>query len=460
MVRPVIVVLGMDRSGTSLCTNLLNSLGMRLGQNLWPGDQYNEAGYFEDRELWSVHERVFAILGRSWDTLNVIQPFPPLWWRTPEMQRLKAQAIDLVHTRNSESAGVWGFKDPRTAVLLPLWDEVFQACGVDPVFVLCVRHPAGVAASLAARDGFPRLFSELLWLERNVNACRAIHGSPHCVVHYENWFRDPLQQAKLLIKVTGLKPAGIEELRDCIARIIRPGLRHDKQETTPVCCVAAREFYAHLRDATKAPGAEVLRPFVSALETAQDYAAVARQLNRRDLDASLQAPSYDECTVEDMEAICRSLPTEGAGILDGDWALLRSAASNLTAKLPGSMTIPLFNFDSIAGVVAPLERTDRPIPIARQAELHVIGWALDRAASKAASAVEVLVDGSPFRAEYGIGRPDVAEYLGVPDYLNCGFAFTIPARLLSRGRHALAVRVISTDGTRYEQGPEVPIVVL
>ena len=459
----VIVILGMDRSGTSLCTDLLNCLGMRLGPGLVPGDQFNETGYFEDLEIWSIHQRIFAVLGRSWDTLTVIRPLPPLWWRTEGMQRFKAQMTELVRARNSDGPRLWGFKDPRTAMLLPLWDEVFQTCGVHPVFVLCVRHPAGVVESLAARDGFPALFSELLWLERNLNACQAIHDSPHCLAHYENWFRDPLGQAKRLIEVTGVTPpTGTEELRDCISRTVRPGLRHDKPGTSSICSAAAREFYAHLRYATKAPGAEVLRSFVAALATARDYAAVAQQLTGRSLTAGMQSPAYEECTAEEVEAICRGLPlADGADTPDGDRALLRSDASALTTQLPGlPMFLPLFSLEKVAGVVAPIARKDQPALVAQQGDLVVIGWAFDGATARPASAVEVAIDGIPFRADYGTGRPDVAEHFGVPDYVNCGFTFTMKARQLSRGQHVLAVRVVSTDGSQYWQSPEVLLVVI
>lgn len=463
MANRVIVVLGMDRSGTSLCANLLNRLGMRLGPDLLPGDRFNEEGYFEDKEIWSIHERIFAVLGRSWDTLTTIRPFPPLWWHTEGMQRFKAQMIDLVRARISEGPGFWGFKDPRTAMLLPLWDDVFQACDVQPVFALCVRHPAGVAASLAARDGFPRSFSELLWLERNLNACQAIHDLPHCLVHYENWFRDPRRQAKTLIEVTGLTPPnGTAELTALVSGIVHPRLRHDKPDDQAVGTAATREFYAHLRHLTKAPGEDVLRAFADGLETARDCTAVAQQLNGRVLEASMQSPSCQECTVEDMEVIyCKLPPTEGASSLERDQAFLMTAASALTADLPALPTFPLFNFDNVAGIATPLEKEGRPaVPVGQHGNLEVTGWAVDRAAAKPVSAVEILIDGVPFRATtYGIERPDIAAHFGVKDYLPCGFAFTMQARLLSRGFHILAARLVSADGSRYQQSPELPIMI-
>src|SRR5467141_3160443 len=125
----VVVILGADRTGTSLCTNILSALGMRLGPRLLPGDQFNENGYFEEPEIYRVHELILAALERSWDMLEAIYPFPPQWWQLPTMDPFRDALVDLVRRRSSEGPGIWGFKDPRTATLLPLWNEVFRICG-------------------------------------------------------------------------------------------------------------------------------------------------------------------------------------------------------------------------------------------------------------------------------------------------------------------------------------------
>ena len=44
--------------------------------------------------------------------------------------------------------GYFGFKDPRTAELMPLWHQIFNELKLAPKLVLCLRNPAQVARSL------------------------------------------------------------------------------------------------------------------------------------------------------------------------------------------------------------------------------------------------------------------------------------------------------------------------
>ena len=45
----VVPILGMHRSGTSLCTRLANLLGMELGEPLQPAGPDNPKGFWENR---------------------------------------------------------------------------------------------------------------------------------------------------------------------------------------------------------------------------------------------------------------------------------------------------------------------------------------------------------------------------------------------------------------------------
>ncbi|HLA78133.1 MAG TPA: sulfotransferase family protein, partial [Vicinamibacteria bacterium] len=81
-----VVVLGMHRSGTSALTGLLGLLGVELGSNLHPANEFNQAGYFEHLDLLDVHERLFRALGSSWDDPR---PLPLGWPQVPAVQELQ-----------------------------------------------------------------------------------------------------------------------------------------------------------------------------------------------------------------------------------------------------------------------------------------------------------------------------------------------------------------------------------
>src|SRR5215510_8648831 len=64
--RPIVVVLGMHRSGTSLLANLLTALGVDLGGNLLPADANNQAGYWEQQEIYHTQDALLEQLSGNW----------------------------------------------------------------------------------------------------------------------------------------------------------------------------------------------------------------------------------------------------------------------------------------------------------------------------------------------------------------------------------------------------------
>ncbi len=76
--------------------------------------------------------------------------------------------------------------------------------------------------------------------------------------------------------------------------------------------------------------------------------------------------------------------------------------------------------------------------------IHISGWALD---PEGVRKVEIRVDGTPYAAQYGISRPDVAEVRpGFPDSAASGFAFDGDFAQLAPERHDFAVVAVSRSG--------------
>jgi hypothetical protein len=299
------MVLGMDRSGTSLCASVLQALGMSLGPDLLPRDRFNERGYFEDREIWRVHERLLAVLGRSWDTLAAVRPFPPLWWQSKPLETFREQLKQIAQARSAAgSSAIWGFKDPRTVLLLPLWKEVLQDLAISPTFVVCVRHPGAVAESLAARDGFPPLFSQLLWLEKTLTACLASWDAPNCLIHYEDWFIRPGNSIDTLMETTGLTPAlHTRDLRKAVDALISSEMRHDTPASFQIRPRAAANFYGYLLERARVPEPTILHAFETTLAMTGELIAGVEAIAGQKLPCSIYPPSYVHCTDRDRELI-------------------------------------------------------------------------------------------------------------------------------------------------------------
>jgi hypothetical protein len=123
-------------------------------------------------------------------------------------------------------------------------------------------------------------------------------------------------------------------------------------------------------------------------------------------------------------------------------------------KLPG---IPAFNVDKIQSVSAPFATPGVRIAMSVKDRLSVAGWAIDKPSGKAASGVDIAIDGTPFAAGYGNERPEIVAFFKTPDFLKCGFAFQFPAKHLAVGDHAVTVRVIASDASGYFESPPLAV---
>jgi len=187
----IIIVLGMHRSGTSAITKSLELFGVGLGSDLHPAGFDNPSGFWEDRECIEINDTLLSHLGSAYDRLD-------LAWNEivsdSEVKKLRDRAIQLVSRRLQENSGCWGFKDPRTCRLLSFWNEVFLAleCNVD--FVVAVRNPASVAASLLARNAIPVEKSYFLWLQHVLPSLSCIKDARRVVVDYDEFLANPYSQ--------------------------------------------------------------------------------------------------------------------------------------------------------------------------------------------------------------------------------------------------------------------------
>src|SRR5690348_14468267 len=128
--RPVVVVLGMHRSGTSLLSNVLHYLGVDMADATDAVSKSNPSGFWERPELVALHEEILDAIGRPVASpLNCV-PFPAGWWRDKAVLPFRARLRDYVEQHRAAALGWWGFKDPRTCRLLPLWLETFGQMGI------------------------------------------------------------------------------------------------------------------------------------------------------------------------------------------------------------------------------------------------------------------------------------------------------------------------------------------
>ena len=190
----VIVMLGMHNSGTSLLAKVARQIGVDLGPDALTREQaINTAiyDYWENARITEMQERILLGLDRHWRSGTGALPIPASAWAHPLVSEAREALSAYVSGQLARSPGLWGFKDPRTARLLPLWRKVLAAVGAEPLFLVSVRAPGQTVASFAAKAGVPPAWAEALWMRHYLEILEGTEGAPRCFVDYEEWFTEP-----------------------------------------------------------------------------------------------------------------------------------------------------------------------------------------------------------------------------------------------------------------------------
>jgi hypothetical protein len=138
--RPIIV-LGAERSGTSVCAEMVHAWGAYAGDRgeLPAADALNPRGRWEYLPLWDLLNEVGGFDGGA------------TWWTRDFPASVAAKAADpqvagRARALVAQMAGPgrpWLWKDPALCHFLGFWRQFWDA----PVFVVMVRHPVDLAVS-------------------------------------------------------------------------------------------------------------------------------------------------------------------------------------------------------------------------------------------------------------------------------------------------------------------------
>jgi len=221
--RRVYVVAGMHRAGTSVVARALQALGVDLGAHLMSADvRMNARGFFEDLDLVRIDDALLAACGADWKNIALLDDVD---WAADAYAACAGQARALLEAR-LPAAGAYGCKDPRIPRLLPFWQRQFAAAGVVDHYVIAIRHPLSVVASLTARDQLDRRRSVWLWLIHLVCAMRYTAGRPRVVVDYDRVLAAPDAELERMRTALSLPPAPAAAIASFARDFLSQGLRH------------------------------------------------------------------------------------------------------------------------------------------------------------------------------------------------------------------------------------------
>ncbi len=128
----IYVVLGMHKSGTTLTSQILHHSGINMDDEIDPSVSYDEGNKYERQSILHLN---LEILGTdSYSTIDLKAPEPLT--AGPDLQRRMQEVIGTCERRYKD----WGFKDPRTALTYPLWEELLP----EHRLIVVYRGPAAV----------------------------------------------------------------------------------------------------------------------------------------------------------------------------------------------------------------------------------------------------------------------------------------------------------------------------
>lgn len=147
------LVLGSGRSGTSMMAGCLANSGYWSGYQLWEARDANPTGFFEDREINRINERLMAsvmpkslprrlsrwVPGRLGDNQRWLAALPP-------------ETVVRSNPRIDEAIGhvvshrPFAIKDPRFTYTMDAWEPLMPD---GSAYVVVFRHPGRTIPSLA-----------------------------------------------------------------------------------------------------------------------------------------------------------------------------------------------------------------------------------------------------------------------------------------------------------------------
>ena len=196
----------MHRTGTSLTARILNLLGVDLGRQsglLETKSEENPKGFWEQVAIKEFNDELLGALGGTWDAPPDLEPG---WEYDPGLSEYRERAQQLIVDQFGD-AELWGWKDPRSAILLPFWQQIVP----DLSYVVCLRHPHGVAESMIRRrNNIDAAVAHELWLRYTTDALLHTRQGRRVMVFFEDFFEDLDRQVHHLAAFLDRDPMTIE----------------------------------------------------------------------------------------------------------------------------------------------------------------------------------------------------------------------------------------------------------
>ena len=224
-----------------MIARLLSRLGLNLGSedDLLKANKANVGGFYERSDIVEVNSDFMRNNGLDWRTLPEIETAEDLCGIDEYTRSIEAILAGF------KSNNIEVVKDPRMSVLLPYWRSRARHTEA----VICVRHPAAVAASLEKRNGLRKTYSVALWEQYTLAALRNSRRLNRSVVVYEQMLADPRKALmKMIEDIPSLKARKLsEQTIQRAIEVIIPDMDHSAETDHEFDCPPSiSSFYSRI----------------------------------------------------------------------------------------------------------------------------------------------------------------------------------------------------------------------
>jgi hypothetical protein len=221
-----VIVLGMHRSGTSVLSRALISIGVDFGSSLINARPDNPKGFFEDKDVYALNTSFLREMGCQWYSLLTPGTYP-----LEAENSYKRQVATLLDEKFAGQP-LWGLKDPRITRLFPLWENVLSELNIRSHFILANRNPLDVAKSLEKRNDIPKAHALALWALHQIDGLKAVIKNGGMIVDYDLMLAQPKTELRRLSKFIG-KDTEVNESDAFLNGFLQQDLRHSHHDKLP-----------------------------------------------------------------------------------------------------------------------------------------------------------------------------------------------------------------------------------
>jgi GT2 family glycosyltransferase len=172
-----------------------------------PPQADNPEGFWEHLGFVALNDELLNMLGGAWD----LPPKKDENFADTRLDPLRMKARLLIERFNS--AGLWGWKDPRNSLTLPFWQDLLPGMKT----LILVRNPLEVAYSMKERNGTSYSFGLRLWEIYNRRVIETSTAQERLVTHYDLFFENAEVELQRITNFIGLPDGRIPSAAKLIA---------------------------------------------------------------------------------------------------------------------------------------------------------------------------------------------------------------------------------------------------